>query len=284
MSTLTKVLIILQVVVVLVLCGLVVTYVATSDNYKKMYDDERAKAVQANQKRAQAEEELEKVKATKDQEIAAFTQKVAGLTDKITAMTQDAAAMARDMDALRAEKEKQTLAAQVATHNAMQQTELFKKAQETIDTLRADQIKKDGELRQASDDLTEKTALLTTQTAQISTLTDQAKELQGKIAQYERLTGRPSPLPANTKGTSAEQTPNLTGSITQVDLGNKLAEISIGSNDGVKPNMEFYITRGNQFICNIQILDAKPEKAVGTIDKAQQEPKVGDMAATNLYE
>jgi hypothetical protein len=284
LSTLTKVLIILQVVVVLVLCGLVVTYVATSDNYKKMCDDQRTQATRANQGKAQAEEELEKTKAAKDQEIAAFRQQIAALTEKTNAMTQDAANLAREMDRLKGENEKMTLAVQVANNTALQQTDLFKKAQEKNEALSADVIKKDGELRQASDALTEKTALLTTQTTQIRSLADQTKELQSKLDQFQRLTGRPSPPPTTTSAASVEQTPNLKGSITQVDPGNKLAEISIGANDGVKPNMEFSITRGNQFVCSLVILDARPQKAVGTIDKAQQEPKVGDVASTNLYE
>ena len=73
--------------------------------------------------------------------------------------------------------------------------------------------------------------------------------------------------------------------ITDIDLENSLAEISIGSVNGVKEGMWFHVFRGDKFICNIVILDVESEKAVGTldlIDITQEQPKAGDTVQTEL--
>ena len=74
----------------------------------------------------------------------------------------------------------------------------------------------------------------------------------------------------------------LKGLVTDVDMENSLVEISIGSADGVKEGMKFYITRGEEFICDILIYDVEPEKAVGLLDLVSERPKVGDDVSTNL--
>jgi hypothetical protein len=80
---------------------------------------------------------------------------------------------------------------------------------------------------------------------------------------------------------------DLSGSITEVDLKNLLAEISIGEADGVREGMRFHLTRGDKFICDIVILDVWPEKAVGWLDLVQEDqpqvqPRVNDRVSTNL--
>ena len=75
---------------------------------------------------------------------------------------------------------------------------------------------------------------------------------------------------------------NLKGLVTAVDIDEKLALISIGSNHGVRKNMTFHVMRGNQFVCDIQVIEVDSERAVGTIGMGQSNPKSGDMVATNL--
>jgi hypothetical protein len=79
---------------------------------------------------------------------------------------------------------------------------------------------------------------------------------------------------------------DLNGSITEVDLKNLLAEVSIGAANGVKEGMRFHLTRGDKFICDIVILDVWPEKAVGWLellqDQPQDQPQVNDRVSTNL--
>jgi hypothetical protein len=46
--------------------------------------------------------------------------------------------------------------------------------------------------------------------------------------------------------------------------------------------MKFHVTRGDEFICDVLIVNVDTEKAVGVLELVQQSPKVGDNASTNL--
>ena len=49
--------------------------------------------------------------------------------------------------------------------------------------------------------------------------------------------------------------------------------------------MKFHVTRGNDFICDILIIDVDAEEAAGIIELmevTQKQPKKGDKATTNL--
>jgi hypothetical protein len=61
-----------------------------------------------------------------------------------------------------------------------------------------------------------------------------------------------------------------------------MATISIGTADGVKEGMRFHVTRGNEFLCDILIIDADIKEAVGALELVQQQPNVGDTVSTNL--
>jgi chromosome segregation ATPase len=289
LSTLTKVLIILQVVVVLILCGLVVTYVATADNYKTMYDAERTKASQAGQKRAEAEEELQKAKAASDQEIASFRQDAAKLTERITSLTNEIASVKREREEMTLKVASMAAANEATSNSLKQQGELYKQTREQLDAAQAEVIKKDGQIREVSDSLAEKMGVLGAQAELIKRLTDEKTELQGKVDQVLRQSGKAVVPPTPAQGPSAAQpqkpvTPQSSpkGVITKVDLENELAEISIGSVEGVRAEMKLYVTRESQFVCNLVILEVEAQKAVGILDLVQQAPKVGDAVSADL--
>ena len=70
MSTLTKVLLVLQTVFSVFLCGIVITYVGNADHYKKEADTAKSRLGSAQRVADQAEKDLEEYKALKDKEFA----------------------------------------------------------------------------------------------------------------------------------------------------------------------------------------------------------------------
>jgi myosin heavy subunit len=289
LSTLTKVLIVLQVVVALVLCGLVVSYVATADNYKQMYETERSKASRAIQEKDNAQEEFEKFKADKDQELAQLTKQMGELKDTISRLNNDLAVSERTKAQLGNESLAKDATIQTANTLAKQQGELYAKAKEQLNDLRDEQAKRDGQLREINDTLIEKMGIITTQTEQIKRLMEEKTELQAKLEQSLRQFGKAlvPPIPAQPQPTVQQARPlakdiDLKGVVTKVDLEHKLAEISIGSAHGVRQDMKFYVTRGDQFVCNILVLEVEADKTVGILDLVQTTPLVGDVVSTNL--
>ena len=75
----------------------------------------------------------------------------------------------------------------------------------------------------------------------------------------------------------------LTGVV--LDIGKSdLIEISIGSDDGLKPGHVLQVYRGNQYLGQITIRTTAPDRAVGQIDKSLQRGKIqkGDNVTSKL--
>ena len=77
----------------------------------------------------------------------------------------------------------------------------------------------------------------------------------------------------------------LKGRVVGVDFQNNLAQVSLGSAQGVRPNMTFHVVRGEQYICDVVIQKVDPDKSVGqlsVLDRNRAEPRIGDTVSTNL--
>jgi seryl-tRNA synthetase len=154
-------------------------------------------------------------------------------------------------------------------------------------------IKQGKELKDTTAALMENMAIVTQLQDESKRLLEEKTELQEKLDQYLRQFGKAiaEPTPVTAVQDAVRLTPrtkdiDLNGSITEVDLKNLLAEVSIGAANGVKEGMRFHLTRGDKFICDIVILDVWPEKAVGWLelvqDQPQDQPQVNDRISTNL--
>ena len=132
-------------------------------------------------------------------------------------------------------------------------------------------------------------AIIATQDKRIRELQEEKSELQGKLDQYLRQYGNAvqSPTPVTKVPDMANiardfQPIGLNGTISDLDLENKLAEITVGAADGVKKEMTFKVIRGDQFVCNIVVLDVDAERSVGILDLVQQAPRIGDKIVSNV--
>ena len=76
------------------------------------------------------------------------------------------------------------------------------------------------------------------------------------------------------------ETTDLKGLVSEVD--ESLVSVSIGSADGVKKDMRFHVTRGDEFICDVVITHVDTNKAAGVLDLKLDQPKIGDTVSTKL--
>lgn len=178
------------------------------------------------------------------------------------------------------------------------QSQLLKNSLDELEKLRAEQIKKDKELKQTETTLLEKMVIISTLDQKAKRLLEEKTELQNRLNQLLRQYGKTAApaAPVTTRQEQVRTIPippgapvgpptrdiGLKGRVTAVDPKNSMAEISIGGAHGVTEDMKFHVTRGDEFICDILILDVDAEKAVGILDLVQQMPKVGDSVSTNL--
>ncbi len=290
MSNLTKTLIILSAVLAIFLCGTVVTYVTNADNYKqlnaKMKADMNASQKSEENSLKQLNDEKER-KQLMEQE----------LNKTISTLQADNATLKTSLE--NAEREKAQLLQKVATSASAvegltktneQQGNLLTEKLAELKKVEAQQIKDQKELNETTAKLIEKMAIIDTMDAKIKRLLEEKTDLQGNLDKTLMPVGKEAsaqPVTPNKSFAQPVETPaggdiGLKGLVTAVDMKNSMASISIGAADGVKQNMKFHVTRGNEFICDLIILDVESEEAVGILDLVQQQPNVGDNISTNL--
>jgi hypothetical protein len=289
LSNFTKVLIVLLTISAIFLCGIVVTYVANADSFKQKFEG------QSNALRA-----LEQEKGNLTKQLNEKIQQKDDLEKSLNAKVIAAKAEADDLKVRlnTAEREKADLVTRTNNMEAVtkdfsdttkKQTETLNAALAEVTQLKQDEIKLKQELEQTSSALIEKNAIIDSLEAEKRRLIEEKADVQTRLdrTQIGGKAAVPSPAVTHEKGnvtasdTAVEQI-NLKCKVAEVDAKNSMATISIGSADGVKEGMTFHVTRGDAFICDILIVDVDTEKAVGVLQLVQQQPRVGDSAATNL--
>ena len=293
MSTLTKVLIVLLTIASIFLCGIVVTYVANADNYKQKFDNLNSSYQAAKRNEDNVKNQFNELQKQTNDEKLDLGNDIASLEEQISKLQSDLATAQRDKDD--ANRKVNNWAAIVMDFSKTMENyeKLVKNALAERDLKEAELIKQDKELKDTSAALMENMAIVKQLQDESKRLLEEKTELQNKLDQYLRQFGKAiaEPMPVTPEEGAVSLAPptrdiDLNGSITEVDLKNLLAEISIGTADGVKEGMRFHLTRGDKFICDIVVLDVWPERAVGWIellqDQPQNQPQVDDKVSTNL--
>lgn len=302
MSTLTKVLIVLLSVASIFLSAIVATYVATAMDFKGEYDTAQFDLETARKDVKAMEAEVNRIKSSTDlakgnlqEEIGRLKEDLAKADGELGAAEAESAKLKNSFDELTT-----LLNAQGVTNENWH--DMLKNAEAELVKVNAERTTLQTRGKQVATAILEKMAIITQLEGQVSRLVKENEDLQATLDQVYQKYGKtvrrapdnmrpsppsieqfrqfPAPKAAPIRPLVKEM--GLKGVITQLDLKNSLAEISIGDADGVKEKMRFYATRGDDFICEILILEVYAERAVGLLERVQSQPKSGDSVSTNL--
>ncbi|MBN2269837.1 MAG: hypothetical protein JXN61_04440 [Sedimentisphaerales bacterium] len=306
MSTLTKVLIVLLTVSSIFLCGTVATYVGSANNYKELYQTANSQLGKIKRDIDLKNAEVNEVKSSTEQAKAALQAKIGSLeSELITVKGQlDQAENRRDQLLNDVDQLTSKLDALAVTNDKWHV--MLQNAQTELTKVNADLTKERSQNKEVTTAILEKMAIIAQLEDQTKELNKEKEQLQSKLVlvlrQFGKTVEKPAPVTTATMmapavadkaqprlpgpsvepvGTQVKEI-GLKGVVTQVDLKNSLAEISIGAADGVKEKMKFYATRGDSFICEILILDVYAERAVGFLERVQTPPKSGDSISTSI--
>ena len=294
MSTLTKVLIVLLTVFSIFLCGIVVTYVANADNQRERAETLQRNIGAAKSSQTAALQDLEAEKQRAQAEKNKLDAQISELGVRVSTLQTELESLKRENNQLVQRVASMGGAVENANATAQQQTKLFEAAQQEVRSLRAEQTNRQTELDETNQMLLAKLGIISDLEKKIRQLTEENQELTSRANQYLQQYGRMAAKPATTVppvgGAARPAMPaqtrkiDLNGQITAIDLKSKLAEISIGTAAGVQQDMQFHVTRGDQFVADITILEVWPDKAVGLVQRVQPGmlPQTGDKIATNL--
>ena len=291
MSTLTKILIVLLTVSSIFLCGIVVTWVASADDYKQKYDSQIARIGSLTEELGSLKKQLNRKIEEKSAQKAELSNEIAVLKIKSSELQTQLKTVEAEKSLLLQKVNNWTSVVEAFSQTADNKELLLKDTLGELNRLKQQQIQLNKELDETTAFLEEKMVIIASLQKDKRQLLEEKTDLQRKLDRLLLPTGRVA-LPAAPVTTRRERAKpaapiqtkdiNLLGLVTSVDLRNSMAGISIGAADGVMKNMKFHVTRGDEFICDIIITEVDTEEAVGVLDLVVQQPRVGDNAATNL--
>jgi len=291
LSTLTKVLIVLLAFASIFLCGIVVTYVANADSYKHKLDNINAEKESLNKKvkelTKQLNEKSEQLKQTEEK----LNSEIASLNTSKNDLRIKLENSEREKTSLLAKIESLTAATKDFYQTNEKQAEVLKNTLAELTKLQKEQAENRVELDKVLAELNAKQNVIASLEEEKRSLMEQKAQLQDKIDMMlnpgrrtaktsslipKKTTTEPAPAAvANTDGP-------IQGTITAVDLKNSMASVSVGKNDGVKEGMKLHVVRGDDFICDINIIDVEAGEAIGVLELVQKQPQVGDVVTNNL--
>jgi len=268
----------------------VVTYVANADDFREKNKTLNTRLRSQTEKSKSATQQLKEKKEQYQQLEDQLNNKIASLEARTAALTTTLKNAEREKAALLQQVNNWTSITKDFYETNDKQGQLLRNTLAKLKEVQAEQIKQEKELKETSAVLVEKMAIIETLEAGKKRLVEEKSELQSTLDRYLLPAGKAAALPMAVTpqiDTARLAIPpardiDLKALVTVVDLKNSMASISIGTADGVKEGMKFHVTRGDQFICDIVIIDTDTEEAVGVLELVQQPPKVGDNASTNL--
>lgn len=290
MSTLTKILIVLLTLSSIFLCGIVVTYVANADNFKEQNEVLRTKLNATNENEKSAQKQLKENIAKSQRLESKLKNEIASLKIKFGKVENDLKDAEREKATLLAKVESWVSITENLTKTTDDQGQLLKNTLNELSEVKTEQIKQEKELKETTAFLIEKMAIIAMLEEEKKHLLEEKTELRRQLDRHLQQFGKLAAPPALVTPEKGKARPaalpsrdiELKGLVAAVDLKNSLASISIGKADNVKEGMKFYVTRGDEFICEILIIDIDAEEAIGVLERVQQQPRVGDNVSTNL--
>jgi len=290
LSTLTKILIVLLTISAIFLCGIVVTYVANADNYRQKYDNLKSDRDSLSRKADNLAKQVNDKVAENQRLEDKLNGQIASLKTQLAKLQTGLSNAEREKAALLGKVNSWTSIVGDFTVTNEKQSQLLNDKLEELKAVQTDLIRQRKELKETTAALVEKMAIIDTLQSENRLLREEKSELQSRLDQLLRPAGKTAAptVPVTRPAGLARPAPAigediaLTGQVTAVDLKNSMAGISLGSADGVKEGMKFHVTRGDQFLCDILIIDVDAEEAVGVLDLVQQKPRLGDKVSTNL--
>jgi seryl-tRNA synthetase len=268
----------------------VVTYVANADNYRQKYNNLRAERDSLDKKVDDLTKQVNKKISEKQQAEDRLNEKIASLKVKSTKLQSNLKNTEREKSLLLQKVNSWTSITRDFYETNDKQGQLLKNTLDELNNVQAKQIRQKKELDETTVSLIEKMAIIETLEVKTRRLLEEKTELQSRLDKLLRPFGQaPAETVPVTPETDTARPPApetgeiaLQGLVTEVDLKNSLASISLGEADGVKEGMRFHVSRGDEFLCDILIIDVDSEDSVGVLELVQQQPKIGDNVSTNL--
>ena len=280
MSTLGKILTVLVVLVSMAVAVLISTEIVMRDNWKVTYEKERANFQKALEQRDEAFQQ-------RDAKVAEFLANLAQKDQQINSLKTALATRESTIQTLTGEKENQEARLQELVEKVAGLEKALNQEIAMRQTWRSERdtaMKQKDDLEMAYTQLEAKyrAALADLQNAEenLRQTGERLTAAEGKIAWYEQQPGvkkaeQVQPVP----------TAKIHGMVTKADNEARVAEVNLGSDDGVVKGMTFYIFNKDQtkYLATLEINMVSNKGAAGQLTVVRGDVKVNDYV-TNRFE
>lgn len=285
MSTLTKVFTVLLVVLSIVFSVMTISVVAQSNNWRDTALKYEANARIADTNLRNEIAASAAMEATCRDAVRSHLARIGELETQMQSGNTELAKLRTDI--ARAEAERSS--AEAMNRGLLAQLEAARSGESAIRKQLADIERRNIELERRNIDLNDR---VNEQTAQIAVLDEQKRQYEQQLnvlrGEAEKLgtqgrrsaanVGMENPAGAALPGVTA-LTPAGTSAIrgSVLDVTGNTVTISNGSADGVARDMEFIISRNNEYVGDLRISHTEPNRAAGRLVRSRISPMVGDQ-------
>jgi len=280
LSTLGKILTVLVVLVSVAVAVLVSSEVVLRENWKARYEEEHRLFTKALEQRDEAIQQRDKTRADWEAERLRLEQRINALTTSLNekeatnkVLMQENKSQEQRLQELVEQLKglKESLAQEVAMRDKWRaERDAAMKAKDELETMYA---QLDAKYRAALADLANaKENLRQTR--------ERLAAAESRIAFYEQQPGIKIP-----KEVPAVPTQRLKGLVKSVDNEAQVAEITLGSDDGVVKGMKFYIYNPDKskYLATLEITKVSKDSAAGKLSVVRGDVKVNDHV-TNRFD
>ena len=283
MSTLTKIFVVVQLLLVLFASVVMIQHVARTEDWKALAEDQSRQRVSAEAQAANSALALQRVEKQYEAEKFKTLDLVKQHASDVDTKREEINRLSRLLTA--SQNTVTDLTAKLARLKSLETQVKVMRTQMTDDLkeLYAQSIKDGDQIRSLQGLLKDKDATIENLTRSVRVLQVQAAQAAAEAKDLrERLKGIIGVGPP-TVASVVTAGPKIEGTVTAV-RGN-IASLNVGAADGVKKNMEFIIYRGGDFVARLKVADVYPSTCAGIIASARRrDVRKGDKASTSLLD
>jgi chromosome segregation ATPase len=260
MSTVAKILVVLNLGLAAVFLGSASNYLGQMDNYKvKLTSEEEAHSNTQKNARATEEELNGRLRATGQDLTVAREERTKAQTE--------AQRLNAEVTHLREAYNQAAANATLATRSVDQLTNSLNAAKDLNIALQQDNNQLRENLLKAQQDRDAKVAMVNSLQLQLENETKARAALDTRIAdaseKIERMGFELSYYQTKFPGLVASAQPAHSGRVLAVDNNANVVVISLGEEDGVKAGFQYIVSRGAEYIGTVQINDVQAKKSAG---------------------
>ena len=283
MSTLSKILVVLLVLLAIAHSAILLAYLSQQKNWKaeaqvqnSMWQSTQDRLASEVIKNKQIQEQLQKTKQDLQGQLTLAETDLDKAKANLVALRLEIGTLTAGQESLQQQLSKLTASLGLAQEAQQHATSQLDKARNTSQELQAENAQLEGQLSEFTADVTIFRAEVRRQKELIFSLQSDIRKAQGVTS------AQAMPTVTGIRSAPVVTAKPIRGKVTDVDLAANIAQINVGDIAGVTEGTRFIIYDNSEYVGDLRVTRVLRDQSLGTIVLSKQSVKVGDEVATKL--